>query len=246
MNIKSSAGRASLQRGRWMLHGPGKIGKSTCASGWPNNLFLATERRLDHIEGVQYTFIDSWLAFKEVVKELGASTYKKKYEVVTVDVIDHIWHYCIEHVCKRLGIEHQSDEGYGKAWDAVDKEFKSPFFKLLSYPYGLIFISHTQNEEIQSLRGTQTKFTLGLPKRARRIVVPYMGVIGYIDHDDFKIKKDGKTKILHGRSIRFEGDDNVEAADGEGYLPDRVRLYKDASKTYELIKSYYDESGSEG
>jgi len=239
--IKHTNGQANLQKLRWFLHGPGKVGKSTCASGWPKNLFLASERRLEHIPGVDYAFIDNWKNFKKTVQELSLTKYQKKYEVVTIDVVDHLWSYSVLHTCERLGIEHQSEEGFGKGWDAVDKEFKDVFYKLLSMEYGIIVISHSTMKDVTVGNITKTKRVSTLPERARRIIIPHMGVIGYINFDTIAIKKGGKTKYVDGRTITFHGDEEVEAGDGEGLLPKKIRLYKDAAKTYKAIKAYYDQ-----
>lgn len=242
MKIEHTTGKPSLTQGRWLIHGPGKIGKSTFASGWESPLFLATERRLQHLKGVSFVFIKDWKSFKEIVKELNQSSYSRKYKVIVLDVVDHLWSYCVEHTCKRLGIEHQSEEGFGKGWDAIDKEFKDTFYRLLSYPYGLIVVSHSKVVQIQSLRSSHDKFITTLPERARRIIVPHMGVIGYIDYDELPIVKNGKTRYVKCRTIRFRGTETVEAGDGEGVLPDKLRLFRDAQKTYARIKSYYDGS----
>lgn len=244
MQIRKTLGKPNLQRGRWLIHGPGKIGKSTFASGFPNNLFLATERRLDHIKDIEYVFVDSWEEFKKIVSELASPAYQRRYEVVTIDVIDNIWVYCVEHVCKRLGIEHQSEESFGKAWDMIDSEFKKTFYKLLSYPYGILIISHSKNETIQTLKGSRNRFVSTLPERARRIIVPHMGVVGYIDYDLFPVVRNGKERWEECRVITFQGNDAVEAGDGEGMLPPKIRLYRDARKTYDIIKRYYDGQGT--
>lgn len=240
MIVSVTKGRAKLERGRWFLHGPGKVGKSTCASGWPGHIFLPTEHRIEHIPNVHHLPInENWLQFKEQVKWLDSQKQRNNYRTVVVDVIDHLWTYCVAHTCKKLGIDHQSDSGYGKGWDAVDKEFKDVFYRLLSYPYGLIVVSHSTMKEVTTMNSSYMKRVSTLPDRARKMIIPHMGVIGYIDFDTFIINQGGKKRAVPGRSITFQGDEYIEAGDGEGLLPKKLRLYKDATKTYDMIKSYY-------
>ena len=239
LEITQTSGKANLAHSRWFIHGPGKIGKSTFASGWPYAFFLATERRLDHIQNLRYTYIGDWKAFKEANQELRNPNYRKAFRTIVVDVIDLIYQYCLDHIKTERDFEHPSDEKYGKGYDLLDSEFKLELFKLLALPYAILFISHTTPREIFTDRGTKTKLTSTLPDRIKKIIYPHMGVIGYMAWDVRQVTQNGQISFIDVPVLHFRGSADYEAGDGEGCLPDQLTCYKDPRKTFQVIAKYY-------
>lgn len=239
LDIHQTRGRATLAHSRWFIHGPGKIGKSTFASGWPHSFFLSTERRLDHIQNIRYTYMQDWEAFKEVVKELKEQQYRQMFKTIVVDTIDLVYQYCWDFVKEAREFEHPSDEKYGKGYDFLDSEFKLYLFKLLALPYAIIFVSHTTPREIFTERGTKTKLTSTLPDRVKKIIFPHMGVIGYMAWDVQEVKRDGQLQFVDVPIMHFKGSADYEAGDGEGCLPEKLICYRDPRRTFASIQQCY-------
>ena len=62
-------------------------------------------------------------------------------------------------VCKKMMIQHPADEGWGKGWRAVKNEVAEYVMKLLHSGKGVIFISHSKEEEIKKGDGAGTHRT---------------------------------------------------------------------------------------
>ena len=123
----------------------------------------------------------------------------------------------------------------------IDNEWKKIMNKIIGSPYGSIFISHLTLKDVTVIGGgTRTKAMSTLPDRARRIIIPLVSVIGYIDFEEVKKKDEhGKVTWMKKRMISFEASEILEAGDRDGLLPPKIQCFKDPKKTYELIESYY-------
>lgn len=237
--IRQTSGRANLSQARWFIHGPGKVGKSTFASGWPGVFFLATEQRLEHIPNVRYAMISNWSSFKAANEKIRDPGFRQQFRTIVVDVIDLLYQQCLEYVKGARGFEHPSDAGYGKGYDLVDTEFKLEFFKLLAAPYALIFVSHTQVREITTVNGTITRQVSTLPDRIKKIILPHMGVIAYITPEVKEVNQNGQINYIEVPVLKFEGSSTYEAGDGEGCLPPEIPMYRDPRRTFQVIAQYY-------
>jgi len=244
VEVEQSSGKVNIDETTFFFHGPPKIGKSTLTSGYPDTVHLVTsEKELGRLK-VDYILINTWIKAVSAVDELIATKNKKMYrdkKIIVIDFVDQTYLMCNETTCDKLGIDHASEAGYGKGVDMIDTEYRRWINKLIASRYGIIFISHTQIREVNTIGGSKTKVISSLPKRARDIILPLVNVIGYIGFETEKIKdkKTGEISFVENRVIDFEPSDVVEAGDREGYLPYKIPLYRNARKTYELMKDYY-------
>lgn len=241
--LKQSEGNVNLEETAFFFFGPPKIGKSTTASGWPNCLFLCTSEKEVKKLKVPYILVNSHEKLRNAIDEITSGKFKNKYKgikTLVFDFVDAMYTNCQVHVCKKLRIDHASEAGYGKGVDMIDFEFKKVFNKAINSRFGCVFISHFQTKEVSTMHGTVTKVVSTLPERARKIIIPLVSVIGFIDYETVKIKtEEGKTKYKKKRVITFEPSEFLEAGDRDGYLPSKIPCFKNAKKTYELIEDYY-------
>ncbi len=234
---KISSGIAKISSTRILIYGPPKIGKSTLASGWPNSLFLTTEKRHDTLK-IYPKPIKSWEHFKDVVKVIVKG--KHNFETIVIDTVDLLFKLCSDTVCENLGIDHVSDEAWGKGYDMIANEFEREINKLFLTNYGIIFISHTKTQDLTNTSGKYTKIVPTLSNIGRRVLLPKVSIIGYMKLKSVKIDK---NQYEEKRIISFEPSEYIEAGDGDGYLPKELPVYKDAVKTYTLFKKYYEQKG---
>jgi len=230
---EKTSGIVKLDKIKLLLYGPPKIGKTTLASGFPNTLFLATEKGYESHK-IYKIDIESWIEFKEVVTLL--TTKKCKYKTLVIDTVDLLFNQCENHICKKLKIIHLSDLSFGKAYEIVSKEFELVINKLFLKDYGLIFISHTKIVELISRTGKISKISPTLSNVARKVLIPKVSVIGYLDIKTIKTKQ---KKFVERRVLSFKPSEILEAGNRDGMLPDEIITYKDAQKTYQIFKQAY-------
>lgn len=241
VTIEESSGRARLQESAWLLFGPPKIGKTTFASGFPKSVYLCTSKKEISRIKTPFILVNTHKKLLAAVEYLIENKKKLGIQVVIFDFVDAMWTNCEQYVCKKLKIEHASEAGYGKGVGMIDMEFRKAINQIIGSGYGCIFISHMQIKEVQTMRGVVTKTVTSLPDRARKILIPLVSVIGYIDFESIKVKDDvtGKVSFKQRRMISFEPSEFLEAGDRDGYLPLKLSLSKDPKKTYQLIADYY-------
>lgn len=222
---------SKLSQLKWLLYGPPGIGKSTFFSkaeeGNKIPLFLHTDPGLRFIRAAKKP-IASWAQFKAHVKQLLVS--HSAYSIIVLDTVDLLFRMCRREVCQARGIEHISDEQWGKGYDLVRDAFELEIAKLATLNTGLAFISHSKDVEIRGRSIRTSKLVPTLPKQGHDIVVPLCDVIGYAG---FSVEKaDQYEDGSMGRVVQFTPDETVEAKDRTGLLPAKCKLDFDTVKGY--------------
>ena len=241
VEIRHSKGTVQLHESAWMVFGPPKMGKTTFASGWPNIVYLITSKKEIARIKAPYILVNTHKKLMAAIDYLIANKKSLDYKTVVFDFVDAMYTNCETHVCQKLKIEHPSEAGYGKGVGMIDKAFGKEINKMIGSGYGCIFISHMQIKEVNTIGGTVTKTVTSLPDRARKIIIPLVSVIGYIDFESIKKKDEetGKVKFIQQRMMSFEPSEFLEAGDRDGYLPKKIRCFADPKKTYQIIADYY-------
>ena len=204
-----------------LLYGPTKAGKSTFASQADNALFLATEPGLNALSVFKID-IDSWENLLASCAELSKA--KHGFKTIVLDTVDNAYDMCLEYVCRGLRgndgnpISHPSDLGYGKGWSVVNNEFKRVLTKLAMMDMGLILISHSKVQEIETRTGKYDKIvpTTG----GAKIVLGLMDLVLYVDIESVKTE----NGIEHRRIIHTKPTAYHDAGDRTGRLPEQLPL----------------------
>lgn len=166
-----------------LIYGRKKIGKTSLCKEFPGSLFLFFEPGGKALRLFQRQ-VTSWLAFKRyidlIVKD---STFK----TIIIDVADYAYDMCSAYVCKDLGVDHPSDAGWGKGWNAVKKEFNGEILRLLRCGKGVIFISHQREEEIEERSGRKYhRKTNTLSGQAREALEGLVDIWANYDYEEKK------------------------------------------------------------
>lgn len=223
----------------YLIYGSPKSGKTTITSQFGDDdknkvLFFATEpghkfqeiykwKKLVQEPGGESTLEEptNWLDFKACCKELV--TQKHEYACLAVDTADILFKWCSQHVCHELGIEHESDLGFGKGYAAIRDEFMAPINYLAQKGMGLIFISHEAEKE-KTVGPKKISYTdTTLPNTAKKVL---HGLCDYIFY--FGTTFEGE------RYIRTKGTENVNAGDRGGHLPEVLPM--NAAKLIAALK----------
>lgn len=179
-----------------LLYGMKKIGKTTLSSMFPKALFLFCEPGGKALS-VYGRPVRNWKEFKSYVKLVCKS---KEFENIIIDTADYAYDYCADYICKKLVIDHPSDEDWGKGWKAVKTEMALEVNRLLHSGKGVIFISHSRDEEIKKHNGgTFNKTSSTLSKQAKELLEGLVDIWAYYTYE-------GEKRVLIIR-----GDDYVDA-----------------------------------
>jgi hypothetical protein len=135
-----------------------------------------------------------------------------QFNTVVVDIVDKLYPMVEDYTCEKLVISDLADEEWGKGWRENRKEFERVFGQLLNMGKGVIFISHAQEQEIETREGD--KYDRMMPtmhKRMRDLVEGSVDVWAYYTYA-------GRRRVL-----QILGDDHVSAGhrlEGRFLTPD--------------------------
>ena len=205
-----------------LVYGRAKIGKSELVSQFDSPLFLATEQGLNHLS-VHKIDIDSWNTFLKACADL-ANDKPEQFKTIVIDTVDNLVTYCSEYICKENGIGHVSDMAMGKGWHLVTYELHRVLTKLASLHYGLVIISHCQNEEVSTPTAKFNRTTISVMGKNKNVILNMCDLILYLDSE---MGKDGEeTRVIRTKPSRY-----YEAGDRTSKLPATLPLdYGELSK----------------
>lgn len=192
----------------WLIFGDKKIGKTSLSAMFGKSIHLFTEPGGKALR-LYPVVIDTWKTFKRAVKALKKSD---QFNTVVVDIVDKLYPMVEDYTCEKLVISDLADEEWGKGWRENRKEFERVFGQLLNMGKGVIFISHAQEQEIETREGD--KYDRMMPtmhKRMRDLVEGSVDVWAYYTYA-------GRRRVL-----QILGDDHVSAGhrlEGRFLTPD--------------------------
>lgn len=220
----------SLSNIRALWYGAPKIGKSTFCSKFDNALFLATEKGLKGLD-VYKVDIVCWEDFVSAINLLDVKEHN--FRTINIDTVDNLMKFCLDYVCTKHRIDHPSDLKWSKGWNLLRNEFEKYILKLSMSNYGINFVSHEKEYEVSTRHSKYTKIGPSIPNQARRVVLPFVDIIGrcYMEERVNKLT----DQIVERRFICFKPSMYVEAGDRTGLLEDIIPL------RYEEFKKYFKE-----
>lgn len=212
-----------LSRLKALVYGLPKLGKSTFCAGFPDAIFLATERGLDALS-VHQLPITNWKEMTDALGEIAEGGHK--FKTVIIDTIDNAFAMCVEHFTTKHKVEYVGDLPFGKGFGLVKNEFRRVLTKLSHLPYGLVLVSHAKTKTVETPTGEIEKTTPTIPDQGRDIVLAFADLVLYVDQEDVKDEKSGKR--VSRRVIRTKRTANYEAGDRTARLPETLPLEFDA------------------
>jgi len=205
----------------YLMYGSPKAGKTTTVAGFGDDkknkiLFFCTEpgHKFQEIyawKNDEGEYPCSWLEFKNFCREVATTDHD--FKALAIDTLDNLWKWCELYMCAKLGIDHQSDMGFGKGYHAVRDEFFKPINYLTQKGYGIIFLSHESSSERQVGPKKITYIDTTLPGTCKKLIHGLCDYILYFGQDE-----EGK------RYIRTKANESINAGDRSGELPEFIDM----------------------
>lgn len=136
------------------LYAPPFAGKTTLTDKFPDPLILTTDGNINNVTA-PYVYIRdevnvisrmttrkfAWEVFKDTLDELEKK--QNDFKTITLDLVEDTREMCRLYMYDKLGIQHESDSGYGKGWDVIKTEYLSTMRRFFNLDYdNIIICSH--------------------------------------------------------------------------------------------------------
>ena len=225
-------GTAAFMRG-W-IYGAPFSGKTTFLDNAPDPINLNTDGNTKYVtmqrllirdevttSGRMTTRKFAWEVFKDAIDELEKGS---DFKTVIVDLVEDTREMCRLYMYDKLGIQHESDAGFGKGWDVIKTEYLSTMRRLLSLDYNVFLVSHEDiSKDITKRSGD--KITRIAPNIQEAIANKLAGMVDFVArvivNDDgsrvlnFKANEvifgGGRLTALSGKEIPLDWDALMEA-----------------------------------
>lgn len=144
----------SAKKRKMWIYGPAFSGKTTMLDEAPDPLNLNTDGNIEFVTMPYLAIKDqvtvegritkrkfAWEVFKETIEELEKK--QNDFKTIIVDLLEDTREMCRVYKYDELGIQHESDSGYGKGWDIIKTEYLSTMRRFFNLDYeNLIVVSH--------------------------------------------------------------------------------------------------------
>lgn len=200
-----------------LLYGSKKIGKTSMASQFPKALSMMFEPGGKALTMKQVP-CQTWAHFKQYLDLIdGDPDY---CDTIVVDTGKIAYDRCMSYVCTKAELEHPGDEGFGKGWNRVEKEFSSTMSRaLLREGKGTLILAHAKTEEVETKLGR--KYNKIVPDMSGQASSFFSGVVDIIAY--YHIEDDE-------RWLQIREDDYAVA----GCRPENNFIAKDGFPVYKI------------
>lgn len=223
------------------LYGAPFSGKTYLANKFPDPLMLNTDGNIKFVDA-PYLFIKdevsvegritkrkpAWEVFKEAVEELEKK--QNDFKTIVVDLLEDTYEHCRAYKYAEMGVEHESDAGFGKGYDMIRKEFLDTIKRLTNLDYeNIILISHEDSSKNITKRGGETTTTIR-PNIQEKLASKIAGMVDIVA----RVVADGDTRVLSFKNNEYifgGGRLNVKGQDIPLNYDDLMNIYDEANKT---------------
>ena len=156
MNLPSSERRniTETKKRKIWIYGAAFSGKTTMLDDAPNPLNLNTDGNIQFVTMPYMPIKDevtvngrmtnrkfAWEVFKDTIAELEKK--QNDFKTIIIDLLEDTREMCRVYMYDNLGIQHESDSGFGKGWDIIKTEYLSTMRRFFNLDYeNLIVVSH--------------------------------------------------------------------------------------------------------
>lgn len=224
-----------------LIYGPPKIGKTEFCAQNDNSLFIMTEKGYN----AQSLYAVDAFCWEDLQKayELVADG-DHPYKTIVIDTIDNVWEFAKQESAKEYGQKHIADVGYGKGQAKARDKIKQLISGFAALPYGLILISHSRKEDIETPVGTLTRETInivdGKNREAETSILALVDMIMFFTEE----RVDGEEELQ--RVIRTAPSDEFVAGGRIDWIEDGIPLnYQAAIESFNKNRDAFLEAKEE-
>lgn len=176
------------------LYGSPFSGKSTLVDNFPDLLVLSTDGNVGNITAPYLLIKDEvtqngreinrkygWEVFKDIISELELK--QNDFKSISIDLLEDLREMCRVYMYAKLGIQHESDAGFGKGYDIIKTEFLSTIKRFFNLNYdNLIVVSHEDvSKSITKKDGSQiTRIAPNLQEALATKVAGMVDLVGRV------------------------------------------------------------------
>lgn len=224
------------------LYAPPFAGKTTLTDKFPDPLILTTDGNIKNVTA-PYLYIKdevtvtgrvtnrkfAWEVFKEILDELEKK--QNDFKTITLDLVEDTREMCRLYMYDKMGIQHESDSGFGKGWDVIKTEYLSTMRRFFNLDYdNIIICSHEDVTKTITKKSGEQITRIG-PNIQEAIATKLAGMVDIVAR--IIVNDDGT------RTISFKTD-NVIFGGG------RLNVVgKDIPCTYDDLMEVYTEAAEE-
>ena len=202
--------KSAKQQKKIWIYGDAFTGKTTMLDDAPNPLNLNSDGNIQFVTMPYIAIKDivtvegrvtrrkfAWEVLKETIEELEKN--KNEFKTIIVDLLEDTREMCRLYKYDQMGIEHESDSGYGKGWDIIKTEYLSTLRRLFNLDYeNIVVVSHEIQNEIKKKNGqTITKIAPNIQESIANKVA------GMVDIVARAVVEDDGTRTLNFKSNEF-------------------------------------------
>lgn len=224
------------------LYAPPFAGKTTLTDKFPDPLILTTDGNIKNVTA-PYVYIKdevtvtgrmtnrkfAWEVFKETLDELEKK--QNDFKTITLDLVEDTREMCRLYMYDKMGIQHESDSGFGKGWDVIKTEYLSTMRRFFNLDYDNIIICSHEDITKTITKKSGEQITRIAPNIQEAIATKLAGMVDIVARI---IVNDDNSRI-----ISFKTDSVIF---GGGRLNVTGR---DIPCTYDDLMEVYDEAASE-
>lgn len=194
------------------LYGQSYVGKSTFADNVNDNLIFNSDGNTDELSSPSILIANevvvngritttklAWEVFKEWVDELEKK--QNTYKYITIDLLEDFRELCRVYIYKKMNITHESDAGFGKAYDMVTTEFNTVLKRIKAAGYHLIICSkEVEGEVTLKTGGKYTTFKPNVPEKVANVIAGLVDISAraFVDGDGKRWLQLGKQEHTFG------------------------------------------------
>ena len=192
------------------VYGAPFAGKSFLANKFPDALFLNTDGNIKFIDSPYVAIKDqvtvegritkrkpAWEVFKEAVEELEKK--QNTFKTIVVDLLEDTYEHCRAYKYTEMGVEHESDAGFGKGYDIIRKEFLDTIKRLTNLDYeNIILISHEDSSKNITRRSGESTTTVR-PNIQEKLASKIAGMVDIVA----RVVADGEVRTLSFKNNEY-------------------------------------------
>lgn len=214
MNLPKNERRditVSSKKKLW-LYAPPFAGKTTLTDKFPDPLILTTDGNINNVTA-PYVYIRdevtvtgrmtnrkfAWEVFKDTISELEKK--QNDFKTISLDLVEDTREMCRLYMYDKLGIQHESDSGFGKGWDVIKTEYLSTMRRFFNLDYDNIIICSHEDVSKTLTKKSGEQITRIAPNIQEAIATKLAGMVDIVAR--IIVEDDGR------RTISFKTDNVI-------------------------------------